>query len=137
MPFRSLLILVCLGFFASSQAEGSGCGLSAIREATTLLYPPIAKAAHVSGQVIAMMKFSPDGTVLDVEILSGPEMLRKSARDFLAGWTVNPYGGSRACPVVITYNIGDAEEHDKFIQKDMQHYVLTGYPIHLHGPVLY
>lgn len=42
-------------------------------------YPPIALAAHVSGDVLLMIELRPDGGTVSVEFVSGPPMLRQSA----------------------------------------------------------
>jgi TonB family protein len=44
-------------------------------------YPPIARAAHVSGDVVLKIALRGDGTIDSVEALSGPPMLRQPAID--------------------------------------------------------
>ena len=45
------------------------------------VYPPIAKAAHVSGNVVLQYEINPQGHVGTVKIISGPPMLRAAAID--------------------------------------------------------
>jgi hypothetical protein len=91
-----------------------------------LLYPPIARAAHVTGQIILMVQFAPDGSVHAAEVLSGPVMLRASAKTYVSGWLANRYGGSRTCPIVIGYQLDSSEENGKVERRDAQHYVVWG-----------
>ncbi len=43
------------------------------------IYPPIARAAHVSGAVVLQAVISKTGTIEKLTVVSGPEMLRASA----------------------------------------------------------
>jgi hypothetical protein len=128
------LSVILLASFLSLRAEEPPCGVAEIKETKPLLYPPIARAAHVTGEVILMVQFSMDGSVHAIDTLSGPEMLRASAKDFVSGWSANIYGGSRACPIAITYEIGDTEKNDGVERTDTQHYGITAYPICLCDP---
>jgi hypothetical protein len=119
----ALFLLASSPMIAAGQE--SPCGISKIQERTAPLYPPIAKAAHVSGDVILIVRFAKDGGVSDQRILSGPEMLRKSATAAVATWKVNPYTGTRECPMVVSYFIESQERScDVLIRthpSDMQH----------------
>jgi hypothetical protein len=115
---RLACLLLC--FSVGALAQEAPCGLTSVAESQSLIYPPIAKAAHVSGLVILLAEFRHDGSVSGTSILSGPEMLRSSARNFVVGWKVNPYGGSRTCPIVIRYQL-DTSEPDGVYRMDLQH----------------
>jgi protein TonB len=54
-------------------------------------YPPIARAAHVSGTVVLHAIISKTGTITDLKVVSGPEMLRASAVDAVRTWRYKPY----------------------------------------------
>jgi protein TonB len=54
-------------------------------------YPPIARAAHVSGAVVLHAIISKAGTIQDLTVLSGPEMLRNSATEAVRTWHYKPY----------------------------------------------
>ncbi|WP_260737046.1 energy transducer TonB [Tunturiibacter lichenicola] len=63
------------------------------------VYPPIAAAAHVSGQVIIKILVSPEGTVEKAFVVSGPEMLRTSSIDAAKGYIFKPLmAGTKAVP---------------------------------------
>jgi TonB family protein len=55
------------------------------------VYPDEAKAAHVQGAVILHAIISKTGTVEKLEVISGPEELRASARDAVMQWKFKPY----------------------------------------------
>ena len=55
------------------------------------VYPPDAKDAKVSGSVVLHAIIGQDGTVQNLTVISGPEMLRASAIDAVRQWTYKPY----------------------------------------------
>jgi protein TonB len=55
------------------------------------VYPPIARAAHVSGAVVLHAIIDKGGTIKDLTVISGPEMLRSSALDAVRNWKYKPY----------------------------------------------
>jgi protein TonB len=58
---------------------------------TPPVYPPIAKAAQVSGTVELHATISRNGTIKDLHIVSGPVMLRQAAVDAVRTWRYKPY----------------------------------------------
>jgi protein TonB len=54
-------------------------------------YPPIARAAHVSGAVVLHAVISKTGTIERLEVISGPEMLRSAATEAVQNWRYKPY----------------------------------------------
>ncbi len=55
------------------------------------VYPPVAKAAHVSGTVLLHAIVSREGTIADLSVISGPDLLRNAALDAVRQWTFSPY----------------------------------------------
>ncbi len=55
------------------------------------VYPPIARAAHVSGAVVLHAIISKTGQISNLTVVSGPEMLRASAVDAVQNWRYKPY----------------------------------------------
>jgi protein TonB len=55
------------------------------------VYPPIARAAHVSGAVVLHAIISKEGTIKNLEVISGPEMLKNSALEAVRNWRYRPY----------------------------------------------
>jgi periplasmic protein TonB len=55
------------------------------------VYPPIARAAHVSGAVVLHAIISKEGTIKNLQVVSGPEMLRTAATEAVQNWRYKPY----------------------------------------------
>jgi protein TonB len=55
------------------------------------VYPPIARAAHVSGAVVLHAIISKEGTIKNLSVISGPEMLRTAATEAVQNWRYKPY----------------------------------------------
>jgi protein TonB len=55
------------------------------------VYPPIARAAHVSGAVVLHAIISKSGSIENLEVISGPEMLRNAATEAVRSWRYKPY----------------------------------------------
>jgi TonB family protein len=72
------------------QVAGGVMAASVVSQAPPV-YPPIAKAAHVSGVVVLRALISKVGTVENLQVVSGPQMLRSSAMDAVKMWTYKPY----------------------------------------------
>jgi hypothetical protein len=108
-------------------AQAASCGLSSVNEISKLAYPPIAIAAHLQGDVILMTSFASSGEVLSLRVLSGPEMLKQAAQDFVTGWHVNRYGGPRECAIVIQFRLGKETETPRttITRIDPQHVLIT------------
>lgn len=53
-------------------------------------YPPIAKTAHVSGTVILHAIIGKDGAIRELQYVSGPPLLMKSALDAVKQWRYKP-----------------------------------------------
>src|ERR1700733_11807955 len=55
------------------------------------VYPPITSAAHVSGAVVLHAIISKSGSIENLEVISGPEMLRNAATEAVRSWRYKPY----------------------------------------------
>lgn len=55
------------------------------------VYPPLAKIAHVQGPVLLSAVISRQGTIENLQVLSGHPMLARAARDAVAQWRYRPY----------------------------------------------
>jgi protein TonB len=58
---------------------------------TSPTYPPIAKAARVSGTVVLQATISKTGTIQNLKVVSGPAMLQQAALDAVRQWRYRPY----------------------------------------------
>ncbi len=54
-------------------------------------YPPLAKAARISGTVVLQAVISKDGRIENLRVLSGHPMLIQSAMDAVRQWRYKPY----------------------------------------------
>jgi protein TonB len=70
-------------------SSGVAQGMLTLR--TTPIYPPIAKTARVSGTVVLQATISKAGTIENLRVVSGPQMLRQSAVDAVRNWRYKPY----------------------------------------------
>jgi hypothetical protein len=101
------------------QAEPRWCSVSASDPSNKIAYAPIARAARVSGVVLAHMIYVPNGKVERVEPISGPIMLSRSLSDQLMGWTVRTDTlGDELCETLVIANysfsdFGDSVHIDK------------------------
>jgi protein TonB len=55
------------------------------------IYPAIARAARIEGTVILQATISKTGTIENLRVVSGPQMLSQSAMDAVAQWRYRPY----------------------------------------------
>jgi protein TonB len=58
---------------------------------TPPVYPLIAKSARVSGTVVLHATISKTGTIENLRVVSGPDMLRQAAVDAVKTWRYKPY----------------------------------------------
>jgi TonB family protein len=58
---------------------------------TAPIYPEAAKQANIQGVVVLDTTIGPDGTVLDVRPISGPDELTPAAVDAVKWWRFQPY----------------------------------------------
>src|ERR1700722_12434509 len=127
-------IILLLVLSATCFAQQPPCGLTSIKETTPLLYPPIAKAVHVTGTMIFLVSFKQSGEVEKVEVLSGPKLLTTPATTYVRGLHANEYGGTRTSPIVINYLLEPTGIDPRPIEKsDLQHVTIYGGQAVLHG----
>lgn len=55
------------------------------------VYPPVAKAAGVSGTVVLQATVSQTGNIEALHVVSGPALLQQAALDAVKSWTYRPY----------------------------------------------
>jgi len=84
----------------------AGEAASLLLQKTAPVYPPIAKAARVSGTVVLRAVISKDGMIENVRVISGPAMLQQAALDAVRTWRYRPYLlSSRPVEVETTINV--------------------------------
>jgi protein TonB len=76
---------------SKSVVVSSGVATGMLIQKTPPVYPPIAKAARVSGTVELHATISENGTIKDLRVVKGPAMLRQAAVDAVRNWRYKPY----------------------------------------------
>ena len=69
---------------------GGNVEAASLTNKVTPQYPPIAKTAHVSGTVILHAIISKDGSIQELQYVSGPPLLMKAAMDAVHQWRYQP-----------------------------------------------
>jgi protein TonB len=69
----------------------AGVAVGMLLVKTQPIYPPIAKAARVSGTVVLQATISKSGTIEGLHVMSGPAMLQQAAQDAVRQWRYRPY----------------------------------------------
>ena len=54
-------------------------------------YPPVPRAARIGGTIVLQATISKSGTIENLHVASGPEMLRQAALDAVKQWRYRPY----------------------------------------------
>ncbi len=75
---------------ATQTEHWSGAGLQ-LMERVLPLYPRLAAAEHLQGEVVLLATIGRDGTVADVRPVSGPPVLAASAVEAVRQWHFRPY----------------------------------------------
>jgi hypothetical protein len=90
-----------------SHGQSNPCTISDWKPA---LYPPLAKAAHISDAVVTLVQFDHDGKPTNIKFISGHRILRDAAAKSIMTMVAKPFTGVRECPVVFTFVIGDCDK---------------------------
>ncbi len=84
--FLSMILASALGCGAESSRW---CAITGRAPEDRAFYPPIARYARVTGVVLGIVTYIPNGAVASFEPISGPRLLSDSLGRQLAGWTIN------------------------------------------------
>ena len=86
-------------------AEPRWCSITGRGPNDTVVYPPIAKAARVQGNVASRIVYTPSGEVVRVEPIWGPVMLVNSVHDQLMRWNPRTDAtGSEFCETLVAFS---------------------------------
>ncbi|MDE3162420.1 MAG: hypothetical protein KGL64_04090 [Acidobacteriota bacterium] len=88
MSKRTALALILFAVTSACPAEPRWCSVVGRDPSNIIVYPPIARAARVSGVVLAHIIYVPNGKVEEVQPISGPILLSRSLTDQLMKWRV-------------------------------------------------
>jgi TonB family protein len=79
----------------------AGQALGMLLQKAAPKYPPIAKAARVSGTVVLQVTISDTGAVKEAHVLSGPAMLQQAAVDAVKAYRYRPYTRNNERPIEV------------------------------------
>jgi len=83
-----------------------------LTQKTDPVYPPIAAAARIEGDVVISVAIDAKGQVASEKVLSGPAMLQQAALDAVKKWQFAPFtANGTAVPVTATLTIPFHLEH--------------------------
>jgi TonB family protein len=85
---------------------GQITGSPVLVEKPAVAYPPIAKAAHVTGDVVVRFSIKDDGRTSSIEVISGALMLRSAVADKIKDWRFEvplPLNAQRDFEAVYTF----------------------------------
>jgi len=104
----ALGVVFCLSSLAPAQPSSPSRSLDEASARKNLLlspnavYPPIARAARVQGDVVIAIVINAKGEVASEKVLSGPPMLQQAALDAVRKWTFQPFGENGSAVAVST-----------------------------------
>jgi outer membrane biosynthesis protein TonB len=114
-----LLLLTAFAATASCRqvsAQEPWCADATRIEAPMIPFPPLARAAHVSGAVIGRLLLSEQGTVQKLDVVSGPGMLVSAVDAQVKKWKFRPQQlGPHECQVllIVEFTLDREENPDK------------------------
>jgi len=76
---------------SATQHVSSGVMQGMLIDKIIPVYPAIARAIHASGTVVLQATISRTGTIENLRVMSGPQMLRQAALDAVKQWLYRPY----------------------------------------------
>jgi len=96
------LLMAVLACHAFAVGESRWCTVSGPANFKRLIYPPLARASHLSGVVLLLATYRPTGEILTTEVISGPQMLADSAREQIQEWKMSTTAsGDQPCQTLI------------------------------------
>ncbi len=115
------------------------CPTDGVSESKRPTFPPIARAAHVSGEVSARIAFNKKGHTTAIDQITGPHMLRAATEEYLQSWQLKPLEYLDSChtTVLIEYRLAATEVVDsevKVFKADATHILVEDHPILLIDP---
>lgn len=112
VKIRCLLLCAIVVIGSSCSAQARWCSITGKAKSDIILYPPIARAAHMSGTVVSRVTYSPTGKVIGLETIFGNPLIASSANGQMKSWTIRTDAtGAELCQslIVINFIIGETE----------------------------
>jgi TonB family protein len=105
--------VIVVGLLSAGTMWAQATGAPLLVEKPVIVYPPIAKAAHVKGEVVVRFAIESDGTTSSVRVISGPLMLQGAVADRIKEWrfkTPLPIGAEREFEAVYRFGVDAPDE---------------------------
>lgn len=109
MPWFAIVLGMLLASHAMFGQSGSGSitiseadARQHLTEKADPVYPPIAAAAHIEGDVTISVVVDTNGNVASEKVISGPPMLRQAALDAVKRWQFSPFTSNGAAEQIST-----------------------------------
>ena len=118
MPKLSLTsVLLALIFLfptntLAQDSSGQQKNVPAVVAAVAPEFPPIAQAAHASGEVVIEVKINADGQVSDTKAISGHPLLRKVSDAAARKWKFDSGEDQRGARLVFAFGYVDGKKSD-------------------------
>jgi TonB family protein len=90
MKFIALIVTLILILQISSASTALTNDQPTVVTAVAPVFPPIAQAANVGGDVLVEVKINSDGAVTSAKAISNYKLLRAAAEDAAKRWRFNP-----------------------------------------------
>lgn len=116
LAHRHCALLAMAALPACCFAQTRWCSISGKGVSAPLLYPPVARAAHITGTVIERITFRPEGAVLGVEPVLGPRLIASPIATQLRKCSFKTNAkGAQPCLALIVANFvsGDSDSSAK------------------------
>jgi TonB family protein len=75
-------------------------------------YPPLARQARIEGIVKVSFELAEDGTVSEVQAISGHPMLKPGAVENVRTWKFNPVSGKQHLETEFVFRVGKAVQEN-------------------------
>ena len=97
-----LLVTFSFLFAASLSAQTRWCDAVSQESLPKLSYPPIARAAQISGTIIGRLRFLPNGKIQEFEPTSGPVLLTRFLVQQVKAWNLHTTAaGTEPCQTLL------------------------------------
>lgn len=114
--------LLVLAIFLTAHAAVAQQRKISVQEFVAPIYPPIAKQAHIVGDVKLHFDVSPGGELQDVQVVTGHPMLAQAALDAIAKWRFHcddcAYNETFSHSFIFSFQFDESEDGGKDVHYD-------------------
>jgi hypothetical protein len=110
---RSLALLVAMVFLLTAALGAQSSQAPVLITPPSIVYPPIARVAHITGKVVVTFSIDSDGHTTSVQSQAGPDMLRAVMENRIKAWqfkTPLPIGAQDSFVGKFTFGIESPDD---------------------------